>query len=68
MHPGLNALVKFQKIQALEALKHKGKQNPYCATLRSIVDLFLLNREKKRHCIVLFGLANSGKSSILDCC
>ena len=57
-----NPLKSFEADNAFSRIKHGS--DIYYQILRAIAYLFLLRSEKKKRCILLYGVTNSGKSTI----
>ena len=56
-------MMKVRQVE--EANSNKGGYNPFADVCISAVQLFIQKREHKRRCIMLHGVANSGKSTLL---
>ena len=65
-HPGRAIFEMMKERQVFEAHSNDGSYNPFADTCVSAVQLFIQKREAKRRCIMLHGVANSGKSTFLN--
>ncbi len=64
-HEGKTILESMENYEKLE-LAREGCHNPFVDTMKYFVYLFLHKMEAKRRCILLHGLANSGKTTLLN--